>query len=335
MNIGLFTRISLIIGTPIIFALFTFSFLRSSLMVPRDPNSQQIILFEVPPEKSFREISNELQAKGILKRSWSIELISRLKKGQALINSGEYELSASMTPEEVLNKLFSGELYYRTVTLEPGMSIWDLGVLVQQAGLLEASELNVSLASPELLARAGISASSFEGYLYPTTYSFSRPVTARQMIWKMLESGDGVWRPEFSERAYELNLSRHEVLTLASIIEKETSVARDRRLVSSVLHNRLNEGMRLQSNSTVIYGIPDYNGELTQKHLEFESPYNTYLVFGLPPGPIGNPSIESIEAALYPEETSFLFFASDSSGGHVFSTTLSEHQEVLERYGSL
>ena len=148
----------------------------------------------------------------------------------------------------------------------------------------------------------------------------------------MLEEGEKRWIPEFTERADLLRMSRHEVLTFASIVEKESGNTSEQPLVSSVFHNRLQQGMRLQSDPTVIYGVPNFDGNLTKAHLETVTPYNTYTNPGLPPGPIANPGESAIRATLFPAQTNFLFFVADGKGGHVFSTTLAEHNEAVRRY---
>ena len=148
----------------------------------------------------------------------------------------------------------------------------------------------------------------------------------------MLEEGDKHWPSEFSDRANEINLSRHEITTLASIIEKESGNAEEQPLISSVFHNRLSNGMRLESDPTVIYGIKDFNGNLTRQDLHTPHPYNTYTNFGLPPGPICNPGETAIRASLYPKESPYLFFVANGKGSHVFSTTLQEHNEAVAKY---
>jgi UPF0755 protein len=325
-------RLLIILLAPLIVAILTYQFMRASFLTPVDPENKEIVLVEVEPDKSFREISKLLQAKGVVRHWWSIEILARLNKSDGSINAGEYEVSPSMEPRAVLAKLASGEVYKRKVVVREGTSIWDIGALVEEAGLMPRHEFDNAIADPKLLAEAGISAPSFEGYLFPETYQFSRPINARAIIWRMLEEGEQHWPSEYSMRADELQLSRHEVLTLASIIEKETSSVDEQPLISSVFHNRLSQGMKLQSDPTVIYGIPNFNGNLTKQDLQTPTPYNTYMNFGLPPGPIGNPGEAAIRAALYPRESTYLFFVADGTGKHVFSTTLQEHNEAVNLY---
>lgn len=327
-----FSRIGIVLLVPLLVAILTYRFMRTAFLAPVDPEKKDVILVEVEPEKNFRQICHLLEDRGVVRHWWSIEILARLKKNDRNINAGEYELSPSMDPRAVLAKLASGEVYKRKVVVKEGMSVWEIGSLVEQAGLMSQQDFDNAIADPKLLAEAGISAPSFEGYMFPETYYFSRPLNARAVIWRMLEEGEHHWPADFSARADELQLSRHEVLTLASIIEKESGNVDEQPLISSVFHNRLSQGMKLQSDPTVIYGIPNFKGNLTKEDLQTPTPYNTYMNFGLPPGPIGNPGDTSIKAALYPRDSTYLFFVADGSGKHVFSTTLQEHNEAVNLY---
>jgi len=331
-NLSVVFRILLILGIPVLAALGSYLFLNENLLKPAQSSNGEQILVEIGPGNSFRDICRLLEERGVLRKWWSLEVMSKLKKRDAVIKAGEYRLNATLTPAQVLDRLLDGEIYMRSVVVDPGMSIWDLGERMEQAGLMPAGEFNLGLASADLLARAGIAASSFEGYLFPGTYEYSRPVTPRQVIWRMLEQGEKEWPADYTEAAYDRGLSRHEILTIASILEQETDIQTYWPILSSVIHNRLEQGMRLQIDSTVVYGLPNLeHGALTEEDRRTDSPYNTFMIFGLPPGPIGNPGPDSIHAAVYPQDTSYLFYAKDGRGGIVFSTTQSEQQEALQR----
>jgi len=218
------------------------------------------------------------------------------------------------------------------VTLKEGQTMLDLAVALEEAGVIKKEAFVPSLTDPDLLAKAGLNVSSFEGYLFPETYLFSRPIDAAHIIWRMLEEGEKRWTTEFANRADELRMSRHEILILASIVEKESGLADEQPRIASVFHNRLSQGMKLQADPTVIYGIPNFNGNITKENLQnADNSYNTYMHFGLPPGPICNPSETAIHATLFPETTNYLFFVSDGNGRHLFSTTLQEHNENVAR----
>ena len=333
MNLSRFIiRLSIFLFLPGLAAILTYGYLSSVFLEPLNSSNTNVVLVEIAPGKTFKDICLELESKNLLKHWWSLSLLSRFGHKDTKIKAGEYELTPSMRPKEILDKLLSGQIFKRSVLVREGVSIWEIGKIVEDAGLMGASEFNLALADRNLLSTAGIKAESFEGYLFPETYYFSRPVTPKDIIWRMMEEGDKHWPPAFTERANELNLSRQEILTLASIIEKESGNADEQPIVSSVFHNRLGQGMRLQSDPTVIYGIKDFNGNITKDDLLNPHPYNTYVNFGLPPGPICNPGDTAIRAALYPKETAFLFFVGNKEGGHVFSTTLQEHNEAVTKY---
>jgi UPF0755 protein len=325
-------RILLIILVPALAALATYQVVSSALNKPVDPNDSNLELVEVEADSSFRSICKKIESAGLINNWWVLEALARLKKIDKNVSAGEYQLSRNMPPAEILRKLTSGEIFKRRVTIREGLSVWEIGKLVEEAGVMPKVDFDKAVADAKLLSVAGLNATSFEGYLFPDTYFFSRPTTPKSVVFSMLEQGEKNWPPEYTERADELNFTRHEILTIASIIEKESGNVDEQPLISSVFHNRLNQGMKLQADPTVIYGIPNFNGNLTKQDLQTPSPYNTYTNFGLPPGPIANPGATAIKAALYPKETSFLFFVADGKGNHVFSTTLQEHNEAVRRY---
>lgn len=323
----------ILILVPLLLGLGTFVYLRSALILPADPENKNEILVEIQPGLRVKEICKELEDKGLVKNGRALGILAKLKGVDTKINAGEYPLSPSMSPLEILKRLASGMVLRRKVTLTEGQSIWELGKIVDEAGLMPKDEFDKALTDPRLLVEAHILSNSFEGYLFPETYEFSRPVTAKQVIWKMMEEGEKHWSAAYTEKADQLKLTRHDVLTLASVIEKESGNVSEQRIISSVFHNRLNQGMKLQSDPTVIYGIPNFNGNLVRADLENENNrYNSYVYYGLPPGPIGNPGASAIEAALNPEQTNFLYFVADGSGGHAFAATLKEHNDNVNKY---
>ena len=178
----------------------------------------------------------------------------------------------------------------------------------------------------------GIPGKTVEGYLFPETYFFQKQASAEKIIRAMIGRFKSVFTKEWKNRAQELGFSVHEIVTLASIIEKETGVAKERSIISSVFHNRLEKGIRLASDPTVIYGIENFDGNLTRQDLRTRTPYNTYTNYGLPPGPIANPGKAALEAALYPADTPYLYFVAKPDNTHHFSTTLAEHNRAVRKY---
>lgn len=317
---------------PILVSVAVFKFMQTVFLTPIDAANKTPIFFEIAPGTPFRLIAQDLEKKGLVKYWWSVELLGRIRKDSGIINTGEYELSQAMTSLEILQKLASGETFKRRITIKEGMSIWAIGPIVEDAGLVSRAEFDRALVDPQLLSFFGVNAQSFEGYLFPETYFYSKPVTAKQILQKMVEEGRRAWVDRYQRRADVMGLSRHEVLTIASIVEKESAVPTEQPIVSSVVQNRLKQGMKLQMDPTVIYGIPNFNGNLTKDDLERPTPYNTYTNYGLPPGPIGNPGRGAIDATLFPSDTKFLYFVADGSGGHYFSATLAEHNEAVRRF---
>ncbi len=295
--------------------------------------SSELVLIEIPGGKSFREVSELVESKDIVRYGRALELLARFTRvDTSKVKAGEYQLSPGMTPREVLAKLVSGETVKRQIVFKDGQTIFELGDLLEQAGILTRQEFEPVLSEKGALAKAGITAESFEGYLFPESYEFTRPVTPEQIVWRMMEKGEERWKDEYSIRAEALQMSRHEILTLASMIQKEALNAEDQAKISSVFHNRMKAGMRLQSDPTVGYGIQNFSGTVTKDDQLTDHAWNTYTRFGLPIGPICNPGQTAVHAALFPEDTQYLFFVSDGLGGHVFSTTLQEHNDAVSRF---
>lgn len=317
---------------PLAVSLGIIRFMNFVFLTPIDPADMTPVFFEIAPGKPFRAVAQDLEKAGLIRYWWSMEVLGRIRRGTAVINTGEYELSHSMNTVDIMQRLTSGETYKRRVTVREGVSMWSIGQLLNDAGLRVKSNFDKIVVDPQIIGSLGIQAQSLEGYLFPETYFFSRPITALQIVQKMVGESNKHWPEEYARRAEEIGLSRHEVLTLASIIEKEAKIASEQPLISSVIHNRLKAGMKLQVDPTVIYGIPEFNGNLTKEDLERPSPYNTYRNYGLPPGPIANPGAGAIKAALFPAESAFIYFVADGTGGHVFSATLAEHNEAVHRF---
>jgi UPF0755 protein len=327
-----FVRLIFIFLLPATAAFGSYVLMKQLFLEPLDPSAKTITLIEVASGQGMKEVSKVLEEKGLIRHWWSLDIVARLKGSDKKIHAGEYEMTAAMSPNDMIKKMVSGEVVKRKVTVKEGATIWEIGPLLEQAGIIDQVEFNKAVVDEDLLKRAGINARSFEGYLFPDTYLFSRPITAQRILWTMLEQGEDKWLPEYTQRADELQRSRHEILTLASIIEKESGNFDEQPIISSVFYNRLKEGMRLQSDPTVIYGIAGFDGNLTRAHLETPGPYNTYVNFGLPPGPICNPGESAIRAALQPEQSDYLYFVGDNQGRHIFSTNLKDHNDAVNKY---
>jgi UPF0755 protein len=203
---------------------------------------------------------------------------------------------------------------------------------MERAGLMSQEAFMHAALDPELVKALGLKGNTFEGYLFPETYHFPKGVSPREVIDKMVAHFRSVFTPTWIDRAQAIGMTTHEVVTLGSIVEKETATPEERPLIAAVFLNRLKRDMRLESDPTVIYGMKDFDGNLTRKDLEIPTPYNTYQIKGLPQSPIANPGRASIAAVLYPSEEPHLYFVSKNDGSHHFSRTLSEHNEMVRRY---
>ena len=290
------------------------------------------VSFTVAPGEAFDSLISRLQTGGLIKTPYKFKIWARLKGDDKKLKAGEYYLSASMTPNQILGVLVEGKPYLYRLTIPEGFNLKQIAAEVAAQGLGDSRAFLDLASDPSTAALYQIEAKNLEGYLFPDTYLFPKGVPTATIIDKMVHRFKEKFRPQWQDRARELHMSVHEIVTLASIIEKETGDPAERPLISSVFHNRLKKKMRLESDPTVIYGIKDFDGNIKRRHLNTKTPYNTYIIKGLPPGPIASPGLAAIEAALYPADTSFLFFVSKKDKTHHFSATIKEHNRAVRKY---
>ena len=290
------------------------------------------VVLSIAPGEAFSQLAARLETEGVITSPFKFKLLARIEGVDKKLKSGEYQLSSAMTPGQILEVLISGKVFLYRLTIPEGYTARQIAAQVASQGLGNEEEFMGLVTNAQTAHEMGIEAQSLEGYLFPDTYYFPKQVGALTIVQKMVQRFKEQFKPEWRERARELNLSVHEVVTLASIIEKETGDPSERPLISSVFHNRLKKKMRLESDPTVIYGIKDFDGNLKRSHLATPTPYNTYIIKGLPPGPIANPGRAAIEAALYPARTDYLFFVSKQDHTHYFSATIEEHHRAVRKY---
>lgn len=291
---------------------------------------EQVII--VQSGQRFKAISNLLHEKGMIRHPVKFRLFARLKGYDKRIMAGEYLLSSAMTPGKILEIMVEGKVRLHRLTIPEGYNLRQIAQAVETAGFGPEADFLKVATDPEFVLAAGIDAQTLEGYLFPDTYYFSLDATPEKIISKMMKRFWSAFRSEWKEQAKKLGLTIHQVVTLASMIEKETGVTSERTLISSVFHNRLKRNMRLESDPTVIYGIDDFDGNITRKDLAHPTPYNTYTQKGLPPGPISNVGVKAIEAALFPADTKFLYFVSKQDRTHQFSTNFKDHNRAVRKY---
>jgi UPF0755 protein len=286
----------------------------------------------VPAGQGMRAIADTLHREGLVDAPLKLTLLARFLGSDKRIQAGEYRLSADLSPRQLLAALTEGKVRLHRITVPEGYNLVQIAQRVAESGFGSAAAFAEAAADPALLAELGISADSFEGYLFPDTYFFSRTAAAPDIIRAMVRRYRSVFTDAWRARARALGLTEHQVVTLASIVEKETAIPAERPLVASVYHNRLRRNMRLEADPTVIYGIAEFDGNLTREHLNTPTPYNTYQTAGLPPGPIASPGAAALEAALFPADTPYLFFVARKDRSHVFSTTYRDHQRAVREH---
>jgi UPF0755 protein len=300
------------------------------LVTPGEKSGEEEV-FVVREGLPLREISTELQDRGLIKHRSLFMLWARVMGYSRQIKAGEYALSPTMSPAEILEKLRKGRIMTHPVTIPEGFNMEQIALLLEEKGLVKNEAFLALAKDPDTVKRFNITGPSLEGYLYPDTYHFGRGVSSLSILKTMVNHFWEVVRP-YTESLEKTGLEMAEVVTLASIVEKETGLAEERPTIASVFLNRLKRGMRLASDPTVIYGLDGFDGNLRKSDLSKKTPYNTYVIRGLPPGPIANPGLESIKAVIFPEQTDYLYFVSKNDGSHHFSKTLSEHNRAVQTY---
>lgn len=290
----------------------------------------------IHPGMSLRDATKVLMKEGLLHDTNKFILWAYLTGVAPHIKAGEYQFDTTMSPHEILNRLVEGATIIHKVTVPEGYNLFQIAKLLSQNGLAEEEKFIERALDPQFTASLGVEGSSLEGYLYPDTYYLRWGMNEDEILKIMVNTFHTIYNSLFSERAKEMGLSQKEVITLASLIEKETSIPQERALVSAVLQNRLKKGMRLECDPTVIYGLiherKTFGGNITKGDLNTKTPYNTYLIYGLPPGPIANPGKAAIHAALYPAKTNYLYFVSKNDGTHYFSRNWREHNRAVWKY---
>jgi UPF0755 protein len=293
-----------------------------------DPAGSDPVRIDVPAGSTLQTVANELHAAGVVRHPIIFKRYAVLAQFDRQIRSGEYEFVAGESYKRILERLRQGDIVQIHVTLLEGLTNVEVAARLQRSMGFEPDEFLALSTDADLIREFNIDSPSLEGYLYPDTYYFPTHSTPRQVIETLLQSFFTVWTSEHEERARALGMTRGQVLTLASIIEGEVLVRSESRRVSAVYHNRLKQNMLLQADPTVLYALGGEKRRVLYQDLRVESPYNTYVNLGLPPGPICNPGLVAIEAALDPlENTGELYFvaANDGSGRHVFSHTYGQH----------
>ncbi|MHC1724699.1 MAG: endolytic transglycosylase MltG [Syntrophobacteraceae bacterium] len=304
------------------------------LRLPAKPAFEKKQFF-IPPKTSSYGVARLLETEEVIRDARAFYLLCWMKKSLHRLQAGEYAFSTLSTPEQVLDQIINGRVVIHTATLPEGCTLWEVARIFKQRELAGEDEILELARSSEFAGSLGIKADSLEGYLFPETYHFKKPVSGAEISKAMVQQFWNHLPKDWRTRTKETGLSLHEIVTLASIIEKEAVADSERRTIAGVFYNRLRTKMPLQSDPTAVYDIPGFSGPVTAAHLTRQSPYNTYRIKGLPPGPICSPGAKSLMAALYPEKVPYFFFVSNNDGTHHFSVTADEHRKAVSRYYEL
>ncbi|MFO7980882.1 MAG: endolytic transglycosylase MltG [Candidatus Aminicenantes bacterium] len=292
-------------------------------------------VFEIKKGSSASWIAQQLKKENIIKNKWPFLFAYKVFFTKENLIAGEYEFNPPISVKEVLKKIIKGEIKLHPITIPEGLNIWETAELLSQKYSVDNKKVLYNAQNTQLISSMDSEAQDLEGYLFPETYHIPKNTSEEELIENMVSQFKKTFNPQWRERTREMGMNIREVVTLASLIEEETSVPEEKSLVSSVFHNRLKLGMKLDCDPTIIYALKkkgEYQGRLRNKDLKLDSPYNTYLYKGLPPSPISNPGKESLKAALFPSKTDYLYFVSKNDGTHKFSSTFKEHQKAVIKY---
>jgi len=286
----------------------------------------------IPKGSSVGQIAKILKDKDLIRSARFFSLNARFKDVGGKLQAGEYEIKAGMTPDEILQKLVKGDRIVRKLVIPEGFTFQQIAKAIQSAGIAPTSEVITQFRNPELLARLGFPADSLEGFLFPATYEYDSATQVEALLAKMIDTFLINFDQPLKDKAVQGGWTIPQVVTLASIIERETGQAAERPVIAAVFQNRLQIGMPLQSDPTVIYGLKNFDGNIRKADLSNPHPWNTYVHVGLPPSPIASPGKAALTAALNPAPTGYLFFVGKGDGTHAFSSTVEEHNALVARY---
>ncbi|MGE4231739.1 MAG: endolytic transglycosylase MltG [Bacteriovoracia bacterium] len=307
-------------------------------LTPPKGGEVKYVFYEVQRNQTVKAIAQDLEGLGVVSNPLLFYWYGRITGRNGRIKSADYRLSNQMSPQEVFDILTSGISYGFPVPVPEGFNLEQIGQILEKIRPHSGRKFIHLCKDKHFIAKVAEEMNfnevpfSLEGYLFPETYSMTRKTTEEELIRNMVRKYRQVFTKALVQKANQMGFTEHQMVTLASIIEKETGAPQERPLISSVFHNRLKKKMRLQSDPTIIYGMENYNGNIRKKDILRKSPWNTYVIPALPIGPISNPGKESLLAALNPAESDYLYFVSHNDGTHEFTTNLKDHDKAVARY---
>lgn len=287
----------------------------------------------IPKGASTSEIGQRLAAAGVIRRPVDFVIAVRLRRLTHALREGEYELSPAMGLLEIVDKIARGDVVLYTVTIPEGFTVAEIADVLARDGLGDRDRLLALVRTGARVFDApflrALPLPSLEGYLFPDTYRIPKHLDEREVMQLFLNRFANVALPRWRDAG--ANRSLHEIVTMASMVEREAKVPSERPMIAGVLYNRLSRGWRLEVDATVLYALGRHKPVVTEADVKVDSPYNTYLHAGLPPGPIANPGLAAIDAALHPAQTPYLYYVAKADGSHVFSRTLAEHLAAIRQ----
>lgn len=303
---------------------------------PFPPHSAaRSVTVQIPAGYSVRDIGGKLEGAGIVRSAQLFRWYVRLLSGSHSLQAGEYEFRLPIALPQVVEKIERGAVLYHRVTIPEGLDMMEIVEVLSRQGLGVKARFEAAVQDPSPISDLDPDARNLEGFLFPDTYLVTRSMSEQQIVAVMVQKFRSLWTARRRQDARRLGMNVHQVVTLASLIEKETHLASERPLVSAVFHNRLKEHLKLACDPTVIYAVRQveaFDGVINRSDLRIDSPYNTYLYPGLPPGPIASPGVGSIDAALHPADADYLFFVAKNDGSHYFSSNYRDHRRAVAKY---
>ena len=299
---------------------------------PIDAAKVKTVLVDIPTGTSLIKVTEILSDVGLVENRFLFYGLVGIKGGTRSIRAGEYEFATSLSPSELVDKLIRGEIKNYRVTIHEDYSLKEVAARLKEYKLIDEKAF-FELAEDEVfLSSLGVLGSSIEGYLFPDTYFFNRSLTTREIMRIMAERFWSKISPEMITKAAERGFDPHQFVTFASLVGKESGNSAEKPMIAAVFYNRLKKKMPLQCDPTAVYDLKDFNGKILRSHYKRKSPYNTYIIKGLPPGPIANPGLDSFRAVLNPADVDYLYFVSQKDGTHFFSSSLDAHNNAILRF---
>jgi len=296
------------------------------------PFGNKPIEFEIKRGATFGQVVKELSERGLVRDRWVIYVLGRALGVDRRIKAGYYSLWGSMTPWQIFTAIRKGKIIEYEITVVPGDSLREIETKFTSLKITDSEEFQRLCTDTAFLQSLDVDAPSLEGYLFPDTYKFPKGLDAQDILIIMVNRLREQFDDGMMARQMEIDIPEREVLTMASIVEKEAITDKERPIIAGVYYNRLKKRMLLQADPTAIYGVKASREKITRDDLLRKTPYNTYVINGLPPGPIASPGLRSIQAALNPADVPYLYFVSNNDGTHNFSVTLSNHENAVRAY---